>query len=629
MLPDSALLSHTYPAARRPSLRLAAMILTMVFVCFSISPGRSQTGSAEAESSHPYIHSLKITGNKAIKSKVLYNEMLIPRPAIFWWKSPPLFQAAELANDIDRLKSLYRRFGFYHTEITPEVTDYRGEVDILLRIKEGPWIRVSQVSLSMVGQPGQQLEVQELLKKGPLQVGERFFEKNFDSLKKEILNYLLDRGYPKARAEGEVLLDTKANTAAVYVQVWPGPLCSFGPITIKGQQKTPEALIRRALTITSGEPFSLAKIIASQEKLYELDLFRSVSVTPQEVPGEQTEIPITVEVTEKKQRSFKLGAGYGSWDQFRARSIFRYRNFGGGGRILEMSAKYSRLDNRFEGSFLNPMIFGSDLDLVFNTGFLRRYFPSFSDKAFYTRTLLQKELDDRTKVYIGHGLEFARPFNITDLALQLIPTQPGKLYSTDMLLWGLTRDTVDNPADPQKGNQIFLVGEWAPKLISPQLQFVQSSLEVRQYQNLGPKNVVLAGRVKFGVIPPIDNTNDIPIYRRFFAGGPTSMRAYRIYYLGPRDLAGNPIGGESLFLGNAEFRFPIYQELRGVTFFDAGNVFYKVKNTDLGQLKYGAGFGLRYQTPIGPIGLEFAWPLNPINSESDKYQIIFNIGQAF
>ena len=141
--------------------------------------------------------------------------------------------------------------------------------------------------------------------------------------------------------------------------------------------------------------------------------------------------------------------------------------------------------------------------------------------------------------------------------------------------------------------------------------------------------MVLAGRVKFGVIPPIQDTDQIPIYRRFFSGGPTSMRAYRMYYLGPRDLAGNPLGGEAVFLSNLEFRFPIYQDFRGVTFFDAGNVFYKVRDTSLGQIKYGAGFGLRYQTPIGPIGLELAWPLNPINPTTDKMQIIFNIGQAF
>ena len=608
----------------------ATTIMTIVFVCLNVLPAWSQTPDTEVESPYPYIHSLKIIGNTSIPSKVLYSEMVTPRPHIFRWKTPPVLNSEDLANDLERLKALYRRFGFYHTEITSEITGSLGQVDIRLRVQEGPWIRVHKIDVSVVGSPDQQAVLQDYLKKSPLLVGERFTEKGFDNLKKEILNYLLDHGYPKARAEGEVLLSLEANTAAVYVQVWPGPRCTFGAVTVQGQQDTPEALIRRGLEVQTGEVFSLAKIIASQENLYELDLFRSVTVTPQEVPEEQTEIPLTVEVSEKKKRSLKLGAGYGSWDQFRARAVFRYRNFGGGGRILEMSAKYSRLDKRFEGSFLNPMIFGYDLDLVFNTGFLRREYPSFSDQAFYTRTLLQKTFPNKTKVYLGHGLEFARPFNITDLALQLLQeTESGKLYSANMLLWGLTRDTTDNPADPQKGGQIFLLGELAPKLISPQLQFVQSILELRRYQNLGPKDVVLAGRVKFGLIPPIQDTDQIPIYRRFFSGGPTSMRAYRMYYLGPRDLAGNPLGGEAVFLSNLEVRFPIYQDFRGVTFFDAGNVFYKVRDTSLGQIKYGAGFGLRYQTPIGPIGLELAWPLNPINPTTDKMQIIFNIGQAF
>ena len=446
----------------------ATTIMTIVLVCLNVLPGWSQTPDAEVESPYPYIHSLKIIGNTSIPSKVLYSEMVTPRPHIFRWKTPPVLNSEDLANDIERLKALYRRFGFYHTEITPEITGSLGQVDIRLRVQEGPWIRVHKIDVSVVGSPDQQAVLQDYLKKSPLVVGERFTEKGFDNLKKEILNYLLDHGYPKARAEGEVLLSLEANTAAVYVQVWPGPRCTFGAITVKGQQDTPEALIRRGLEVQTGEVFSLAKIIASQENLYELDLFRSVSVTPQEVPEEQTEIPLTVEVSEKKKRSLKLGAGYGSWDQFRARAVFRYRNFGGGGRILEMSAKYSRLDNRFEGSFLNPMIFGYDLDLVFNTGFLRREYPSFSDQAFYTRTLLQKTFPNKTKVYLGHGLEFARPFNITDLALQLLQeTESGKLYSANMLLWGLTRDTTDNPADPQKGGQIFLLGELAPKLISP------------------------------------------------------------------------------------------------------------------------------------------------------------------
>ncbi|MGQ9920759.1 MAG: BamA/OMP85 family outer membrane protein [Desulfobacca sp.] len=605
-------------------------ILMLVFLALFTSPSWPQTPAETSPSAPPVIHALRIRGNRTIPRRELFQEMITPRPHFFRWKPPPIFQPEVLAEDVERLRDAYRRAGFYHAEIIPEVSDELGAVTITLHVQEGPWIQVRHLEVSVVAAPQLQVALGDFLKKSPLSKGERFTEKGFDALKKEIVGYLMDRGYPKARVEGEVLIQPEDNTAAIYLQVWPGPFATFGPIRIMGQQATPEPLIRRALRVHTGEPFSLAKIIATQERLFEMDLFRSVNVTPEEVPPEQTDIPVVVDVTERKQRSLKLGAGYGSWDQFRARAVLRYRNLGGGGRILEMGAKYSRLDTRLEGSFLNPMLLGSPVDLVANAGFLHRSYPSFSDRAFHSRTLLEREVAARTKVYLGHGLEFARPFGITDLALQLLrETESGKLYTVNMLLWGLTRDTVDNPADPQKGGQYFLLGEFAPDVISPQVQFVQSTIEARRYQNLGPKNVVLAGRVKFGLMPPIQGTAQIPIFRRFFAGGPGSMRAYRLYYLGPRDPAGNPLGGESVFLTNLELRFPIYRDFRGVTFVDAGNVFYKLKNTDLGRIKYGAGFGLRYQTPIGPIGLELAWPLNPINRQKDTYQLIFNIGHSF
>lgn len=605
-------------------------ILMLVFLALFASPSWPQTPAETSPSAPPVIHALRIRGNRTIPRRELFQEMITPRPHFFRWKPPPVFQPADLAEDVERLRDAYRRAGFYHAEITPEVSDELGAVTITLHVQEGPWIQVRHLEVSVVAAPQLQVALADFLKKSPLSKEERFTEKGFDALKKEIVGYLMDRGYPKARVEGEVLIQPEDNTAAIYLQVWPGPFATFGPIRIMGQQATPEVMIRRSLQVKTGAPFSLAKMIASQERLFELDLFRSVTIAPEEVPEEQTEIPITVDVSERKQRSLKLGAGYGSWDQFRARAVLRYRNLGGGGRILELGAKYSRLDSRGEGSFTNPMLLGSEMDLVVNGGFLRRLYPSFSDQAFYSRTLLQRQFANRLKVYVGHGLEFARPFDITDLARQILrESESGKLYTVNMLLWGLTYDTVTDPADPQTGGQFYLLGEFAPDAISPQLQFVQSTLEARRYQNLGLKKVVLAGRIKFGLIPPIQGTEQIPIFRRFFAGGPGSMRAYRLYYLGPRDPAGNPLGGESVFLTNLELRFPVVGEFRGVTFVDAGNVFYKLKDTDLGRIKYGAGFGLRYQTPIGPVGLELAWPLNPINRQRDSYQVIFNIGHSF
>lgn len=574
-----------------------------------------------------YLERFQITGNWTLPTRLLLQELTLERPRFPYWRRPPRFSPADLQGDIENLLALYRRHGFYHTRITPAILVVDKLVTVRLQIEEGPFLTVETVDLKVVGPPLPR-PPRYYLDQGPLQVGQRFTERAFDDLKKLLLNDLLDHGHPRARVEGEVLVDPQANTAAVYLQVLPGPLCTFGPVTIRGQQETPAALIRRQLRFRPGEKFSLAKLLASQEKLYGLDLFQSVVLEPAEVPPEVTAIPIRVEVQEKKKRSLKLGVGYGTWDEFRGRAVVAYRNLGGGGRYLEGGAKYSRLEQRYEGSFTNPLPL--DLDLVATSGFLRRYYPTFSDRAYFLRPLLTRELFPGLKGQLGYGLEFARPYNLPESTLRLLAaTRSGQLYRLQLLVAGLTWDTTDNPIDPQRGHQLSLLAEWAPELLSGQLQFLQAVMELRKYQQLGSRDLVLAGRLRFGLIQPLEETSQIPIVRRLFSGGPDTLRSYRYYYLGPRDQGGNPLGGESLLLANLELRFPIYKDLQGAAFLEAGNVFYKLHQTDLGQLKYGAGCGLRYRTPIGPLGLDLAWPLNPIDRRTDKYQVIFNIGQPF
>ncbi|MBW1952004.1 MAG: BamA/TamA family outer membrane protein [Deltaproteobacteria bacterium] len=577
------------------------------------------------------IRSFKIFGARTVTAKAVWEEMMTPRPSFWPWKKPPTYDPEELKLDLERIQALYRREGFYHTRIVPEVKKLPdNQVEIRLNITEGVWVRVDKVNLS-VAAAAEPINLTPILQETSIKPGQRFTESGYEDLKKQIMDYLLDNGYPKARVEGEVAVYPERNLAKVNVQAWPGLLCRFGAIKITGEDlETPETLIRRCLTFHPGEIFSLEKIYDSQSKLYALDLFQSVMVTPEKVPPGQTEIPITVTLKEKKKRSLKLGAGYGSEDEFRGRAILRFRNLAGGGRLLDLYTKYSRLETRMEGSFYNPLFLCTFADLNINGGVLRRYLPGFTDRSFYSREVLEREFPWKIKGYIGHGLEFSRPFNIPIESLELLTeTEPGKTYQSSMLLWGLSRDSTDNPADPQRGGLMTLSGEYAPDFLGSRLQFIHSLMEVRHYQNLGRKNLVLAGRVKFGLINPIQETAEIPIVRRFFSGGMGSVRGYRLDYLGPRNPAGDPLGGNSLLEGGLEFRFPIFKELRGVAFMDCGNVFLEVDDTDLGQLKYGAGFGLRYQTPVGPVGLDVAFPLNPIDRERDDYQIYFTIGQAF
>ena len=198
-----------------------------------------------------------------------------------------------------------------------------------------------------------------------------------------------------------------------------------------------------------------------------------------------------------------------------------------------------------------------------------------------------------------------------------------------MLLLGLRRETMDSLADPHRGGLLSWTGEAAPNFFGSNLQFLRTVAEARRYHTLGDTNIILAGRLKFGVIEPIQSTQQIPIFRRFFAGGYDSVRGYRLDYLGPRNAAGQPLGGEALAEGSLEARIPIYKDFRAVAFLDFGNVFLQVHNIDLGQLKYAPGLELRYMTPIGPLGVGIGIPTNPINGHKDNYRVFFSIGQAF
>ena len=575
------------------------------------------------------LRSLKIIGAKMVPKKKLQAEMTMPLPSLLPWKKPPEFKEEELEGDILRLKAYYERQGFYHTEIVPKIQIQDQEVRLELRINEGPFVQVVQEEVK-VAPATPPLDLSSLNGKWPLKQGDRFTVDAYEALKRLYLDYLLDHGHPQAQTEGKVFLDEEKNTARIEVTVIPGPPGYFGDIKITGNVETPDYLVMRQLTFKPGDVFSFKELYDSQRKLYALDLFKSVTIAPAEGKEKERRIPVEVVLQEKKKRSVKVGLGYGDEDRFRAKLGLRFRNLGGGGRTLELDGKHSSIEDRVTTTFTNPQLWASRNDFVFQSGYIRRYLPGFTDKSYFTQERLERDLPWKIRGYLGHGLEFARPFNIPEETLAILSqTTPGKLYRASMLIVGLRRDTMDNPVDPHRGGLLAWTGECAPNFLGSNLQFLRTVVEGRRYYAPWDTNFILAGRLKFGFIQPIQSTDQIPIFRRFFAGGYDSVRGYRFDYLGPRNTAGLPIGGEALMEGSLEARIPIYKEFRAAIFIDFGNVFLNIPNFDLGQLKYTSGLELRYMTPIGPLGVGIGIPWNPINGHKDNYRVYFTIGQAF
>lgn len=614
---------------------LAPTMLLVVILAvggLGVVPGRAQDPPAPHPESLTLV-SFKIQGAQKVSAKEIREELSFKLPS-FWppWGKPPPFRLADLEYDVERLKAFYRRQGFFHTDLKPEIRPGPGgKVAVTLVIHEGPPVQVTDVEVEV----SDQVDLTELPKQWPLRPGDRFTEKGYDGLKNLYLNYLPNHGYPRVKVSGKVLLNEEKNTARIQLKVDPGTLSYFGAPHLQHPEKldTPATAILEKLTFQAGQLFCLEELFKSQRKLYATDLFKSVVLTPEEVPPQEDHIPISIALEENKKRSLKLGLGYGDEEKIRARVGLRFRNLGGGGRLLDLDARYSALGYKIEELFSNPVIFGTKFDFVNQTGARRRDLPGFTDKALYTQARLERDLPRDVRFYAGYGLEFSRPFSIpTATLIRLQGTEPEKLYRASYLLLGVRQDTVDSHINPHKGGLLTLGNEFASTIFGSGLQFAQTVVDARRYHSIGDSGFVLAGRFKFGLIQPIQGTTQIPIFRRFFSGGASSVRGYKLDYLGPRNAAGDPIGGNAVMEASLEGRFPlpIYKNIGGVIFMDAGNVFLTAGEIDPGQLKYSPGFGIRYLSPIGAVGVDIAFPVNRIDYQRDRaYQIHFSVGYGF
>jgi outer membrane protein assembly complex protein YaeT len=611
--------------------RIFCLFLLVVLLVQSL-PGGAQDPTAPEPQLH--LRSLEILGNSEISDKEIKKQLTIPVP-VFWdhilpWKKLPKFKKTDLEADVERLKAYYRQQGFYHTKITTEIHENaEHRVDVKIIIGEGPWIVTKSITV-WDGRTPNTPYAPLLQDRWPLNPGDRFNDPDYESLKALYLNDLFYHGHPRGDVIGKVYLDDKLNTADVVLTIDPGPLSFFGPTRVADSLETPDYVIKRKMAFKEGDIFDLRKIYESQKNLYKLDLFSTVAVTPEDVPADEAKIPIDVKVKEAKKRSVTAGLGWGSLDQFRANGGLRVRNLFGGGRLLDFHGQYSRINSEFDVTFTNPQIFASHYDLIISSGLFYRQYPSFYNKTISLQARLERDLPWNIKGYAGYLIQFDKPFNIPGTVEYVFyPVPQDQTFRTSEAFFGFRRNTTDDIAYPTQGSQQLLHYELAPTFLGSGYQYTAVRLEDRNYFDLWKKEIILATRAAVGLMGPIQGTHQIPLFRRYFTGGFNSVRGYRYYILGPTDIAGNPIGGQALLEGNVELRFPIYGNFLGVAFVDAGNVYYRIADLSPANVYYGTGFGVRYKSPVGPVGIDLAFPLRHIHQKQDPVAVYFTIGQTF
>ncbi len=446
----------------------------------------------------------------------------------------------------------------------------------------------------------------------------------------EIVRRLKEDGRPLAQVTGrDVVADHETATLDVTLAVEAGPIAGYGPTTVSGAETMDPGFTAYVTGLKEGRQYSPREVDEARDRLLALGVFSSVTVSQGTALDANGQIPIEVEVTERKLRYYGVGATYSNTEGLGIEGYWGHRNLFGRGETLRIEGSIGRIgdDDVSDVSKLNynaailfekPAVVGPD------SKFFSRFRTVYEHPDAYDRF--------STEVAAGLSYQFTRTQSASvEASLEYEDVTDffhpdGQRHLIASLPTQYVFDNRDNKLDPKRGFRALAFAEPAHDFLTG-ATFVKLRGELSAYRAIDDaQRFVLAGRVATGSIFGA-SLEQIPADRRFYVGGGGSVRGYEYQGIGPKDPDGNPIGGRSYMELSTELRVQVTETIGIVPFIDAGAV---SEDEFLGSagFKVGAGVGLRYLTPFGPLRIDAAVPLNPGPDDPD-FGIYAGVGQAF
>lgn len=432
-------------------------------------------------------------------------------------------------------------------------------------------------------------------------------------------------GYPKAKiAKRDVLADHESRTLAVTITVDPGRAAVYGPITVTGTEKMDPDFVIRESGLRSGERFDPVELGRAQKRLQQLQVFNATRITEGHL-GSDGRLPITITVVERKLHIIGGGVSYSTVDGVGLDAYWEKRNLFGHAERLRLEGRVGGINGTdptdfsylLAATFTKPGVINPQTDLIASLIAKRDVLDAYTEKSLQGRAGLSHAFSETLTGTVAANAEYDKDDDVL-----------GKReFQLASLPLGLAYDGTDNTLNPTRGIRAKAQAE-------PFYEFnygnagVITDIRASSYLSLGADDrFILAARLGAGSIAgaPAD---EIPDGRLFFLGGGSSIRGYGYRNVGPRLSSGDLIGGRSYVDGSLELRIKVTDTIGIVPFVDAGNAFLSSLPDFSGEMKIGAGLGLRYQTALGPIRVDVAMPVNPEPSDP-SFALYVGLGQAF
>ncbi len=576
------------------------------------------------------IERIVVTGNQFFPTKAVLKVMDTSAKGLFSFISDSgAFKKDVLENDVRKIEALYQNRGFLDSKISEPVVD-RGKKGLILtiRIFEGRQYRVGEIHFS--GESG--IPEGTLRKTVKLRRGELFDRETLLSDLLALTTLVNDEGYAQALVSPGVDKRKEYPIADVTYRFERGTKFHFGKVEITGNTKTMDRVIRHSLDVSDGRTYTATGLKTSKENLTRSSYFKDVKIStaPSTVPGE---MDAKIEVQEGPTGTLSGGLGYSSIDKIFGVVQLTENNLFGRGWKASLNSQFGARRTTYSLDFRDPHFLDSDFSLLLGVFKTKVKYPDFEKDAVGGR--------------VGFGYDFSRFMN-GSVSLRMDKTKilalPGfvpawnvrqeidkGLQQTRSIGWNVTRNTTDKFIDPSKGGVQSASLEFAGGPLGGDSQFVKYFLNAKWFYPV-TASTVFSWNVLWGHVVPTVGGAEVPLFERFFLGGPYSIRGFRSRELSPTDPnTGEAVGGNKELVGNLEYLFPLVGEVgfKGVLFFDAGNAWaqgsWPFKDQGL-WASYGAG--IRWYSPMGPLRFEWGWNLDRPKGQP-KRVMEFTIGTAF
>ncbi|BFI95268.1 MAG: outer membrane protein assembly factor BamA [Rhodanobacter sp.] len=633
------------------------------------------------------IKEINILGNHAFTDKAIRDGFELGTPNwMSWYSKNDQYSQEKLSGDLDKLQAYYMNrgyadFGVDSTQVT--IAPDKQSMYIAADVKEGAVYRIADVKLlGTLVLPETTLRQLVFVKDGDL-----FNRGAIEASTKAIKGLLADIGYAYAKVTPYPKLDKDKRTVDLTLYIEPGQRVYVRRVIFEGNTLTEDNVLRREMRQLEGSWYSQGAIDRSKIRLQQLGYFKKVDIDKKRVPGSNDQVDVTVKVEEQSAGSLQFGVGYSQYSGIILSASVSERNLFGSGDTVSVSGERSAYYTRFNVNYYNPYLTNNGVGIGYNATYSKTDYNnvdngqfadySTSQKAF--STYLGFPITDFSSIRAGLGLSSNKVNSVPGYTPQALIDYQNEIgnytiHSTIATL-GWNHDTRNGYWAPTRGGVLSLNSEIA--LPTSTVKYWKLTGQANHYWPIGHGFVLyLNGLVQYGKAygqngisdaqfdqmkaayaangqTLVDMRNDFPFWENFYSGGVSDVRGFQDNTLGPRLCGGigakdindycsnsyysyaQPVGGAFKVLGTAELYLPLpflkdVNTARVSWFVDTGNAYANWNSFSASTLRASTGLSLHWQSPMGPMIINFALPFRTQPGDNHyEERIQFTFGQTF